>query len=156
MRHQQPVQSSLDALIGLAQIFFMLPVMVVVTVAVFGLLAYELGLPDGNVGAYFLHDAHGPLISMIVYVLAIMAVPPILRALSDPEWAKLETRQTVWAFTAIAFGLLQQVAQPLEWLGHRTTSLTVLTTPLGSKLAIQRQPSLPPLSFLSGTSPQLE
>ena len=145
---------------ALAQIVLMLPVALVATVAVFGLLAYELGLPGGNVGAYFLHEADGLLISMIVYVLAIMAIPPVLRALSDPEWAKLETRLAVWAFAACLpiplSHVFPDVVNLLHSFGISTTSLPISASPSVARYQIRLQSSIPSPGFFSRACPQLE
>ena len=145
---------------ALAQIILMLPAMLVAAVAVFGLLAYELGLPGGYVGAYFLHDADGLLISMIVYVLAIVTVPPVLRALSDPEWAKLETRLAVWAFAACLpiplSHVLPDVVNLLQSFGIRTTSPPITAIPSVVRFAPQPRSSIPSPGFFSRACPQLE
>ena len=156
MSYDKPFQSPLEAMVILGQMVLLLPVLLVVTIGVVGLIAYEMGLPGSDVGTYFLHDAFGLLISALLYVVAVITVPAILRALSDPEWAKLETRQAMWSFTAVVCSVVQQIAQPLEWLARRSTASPILVTSLGNRFAIRPLPSFPALGFFSGSCPQLE
>jgi hypothetical protein len=130
----------------------MLPAMFVGIVAGFGLLAYELGLPGSDVGAYFMHDASELLISTIVYVLAISTVSAVLRALSDP----VETKVAIWTFIPWLCSFFPKVVQFLDSLGCRTTDQPVLTTPLSLRFAIRPQSPIPALCFSPGASPQLE
>lgn len=154
MIRPQRVQSyrEVEAKAVLAVIVSLVPPMLVGIVAGFGLLAYELGLPGSDVGVYFMHDASELLISTIAYVLAVLTVSAVLRALSDP----VETNVAIWTFIPWLCSFFPKVIQFLETLGGHATAIPVLTTPSGVRYAIRPQPSIPPLRFFFGLSPQLE
>ena len=156
MNYQQPVRSRSEAEMELVQLVLLLPAMLVAIDWVCRLIASAMGLPGADVTTDLTSDEFGLLISTIVYAVAILAVPATVRALRDPERAKLETKLAMQAVAAWEFGLLQRVAQPLRWLEHRTPVQTVLTTRLGNRSAIRPQTSIPASGFAPGDSPQLE
>ena len=154
--YQQRVQFRREDKAILALILLLAPAALVATAGVIACViktaADVMGLPGGDLAASFLHDTFGLTIFTLLYVVAIITVPAIVCALSDPVSSRLAIRP----FKDFVFGFLPPVVQFLETLGGHPTAQPLLATPGGVRPVIRPQPSLPALRFSPGDSPQLE
>lgn len=152
LNRQQMADFRRETKVALLQAFIFGPALMLASAWAIRWAANISRLPGNDLAQSFLLDSFTLLAAIQTCVVLFMAIPVVLCALNNPA----EARRTTRASSAIVFGLVQQVAQPLEWLERHTTAQPVLTTRLGNRSAIRPQRSLLTQRFSHGTSPQLE
>ena len=150
--YQQIVALRRDFKVALFQAFVLMPTLILMLGWVIWWGDSLNGSPGNDLTQTFLGDSFKLLAFIQVYLVALMAFPALLCALSDPSG----TRLAMWALTASVRSLLPRVFCMTETLGPRLGVPPLAVVPAGLRYTVGARPSIPELRFTAGVSPQIE